>query len=104
VWCGGVGHSAFDREADEQGGDAARPQSLADLGERAFFLNTLGAYGGGLVFAFAVNYVTKAGQPALLYLVPATLGASVAVALRRGELSRLLAFEDKTKRDSFVDL
>ena len=35
--------SAFDRAAD-QGGDNVRPESLADLGERAFFLTTLGAY------------------------------------------------------------
>ena len=60
--------------------------------------------GSRLAVAFGVNFITKAGQPALLYLVPATLGTSVVVGLRRGELSRLLAFEDKTKRDSFVDL
>lgn len=49
---------------------------------------------GGLGIAFGVNAVTHLGQPALLYLVPATLGAILAVAAFRGEIGRVLKFVD----------
>jgi minor histocompatibility antigen H13 len=52
------------------------------------------AYVGGLGIAFGVNAVTHLGQPALLYLVPATLGAIMLVAVLRGEVGRLLRFVD----------
>jgi minor histocompatibility antigen H13 len=45
------------------------------------------AYIGGLGVAFAVNALTHTGQPALLYLVPATLGAILLMAAARGEVS-----------------
>ncbi len=48
----------------------------------------------GLGVAFGVNAVTHTGQPALLYLVPATLGAIFAVAALRGEVRRVAAFVD----------
>jgi len=78
--------------------------ALAEYGTRAYFLATLGGYVGGLGVAFGVNYVTGAGQPALLYLVPFTLLASLGAALKRGEVLRLLSFVDETKRDNFVSL
>lgn len=52
------------------------------------------AYVGGLGVAFGVNAVTHLGQPALLYLVPATLGAILLVAAVRGEVGRILKFVD----------
>ena len=36
-----------------------------------------------------------AAQPALLYLVPSCLGAALAVALARGELRDLLAYDEE---------
>jgi hypothetical protein len=37
------------------------------------------------------------GQPALVYLVPATLGSVALTAVNRGELARLLAFKEPEK-------
>ena len=53
-----------------------------------------GRYGVGLIVAFFAAVKFQSGQPALLYLVPACLGASLLTALLRGELGALLAFED----------
>lgn len=53
------------------------------------------AYVGGLGVAFAVNAVTHTGQPALLYLVPATLGAILLMAATRGEVARVAGFVDR---------
>ena len=52
------------------------------------------AYIGGLGIAFAANAITHMGQPALLYLVPATCGTIFLMAAGRGELGRLLSFVD----------
>lgn len=49
----------------------------------------------GLGIAFGVNAVTHTGQPALLYLVPATLGTIFAVAALRGEVRRVASFVDR---------
>ena len=43
-------------------------------GERAWRLTATSAYAVGLLAAFAANEYWRAGQPALLYLVPATDG------------------------------
>ena len=56
----------------------------------------MAAYVGGLGAAFAANAITGLGQPALLYLVPMTLGAVGAVAAARGELGRVWRFVDTT--------
>ena len=42
-------------------------------------------------------YFFNAAQPALLYLVPACLGGSLAVGAYRGELSLLLAYDEEVK-------
>ena len=54
------------------------------------------AYVAGLGIAFAANAITRLGQPALLYLVPATLLAITATAASRGEVQRLWQYTDKT--------
>ena len=64
------------------------------MGGRAFFSSVMTGYVGALFAACAVNVATGAGQPALVYLVPATLGSVVATAVDRGELKRLLAFKE----------
>jgi signal peptide peptidase-like protein 2B len=53
-----------------------------------FVLSSLG-YMAGLAFTYVVLMVTQSGQPALLYLVPTTLGLVVFVAHRRGELAEM---------------
>ena len=54
------------------------------------------AYVIGLGVAFAANAITKLGQPALLYLVPATFLAITATAASRGEVQRLWKYTDTT--------
>ena len=73
---------------------AAFVASDAVLAQRTYFLPTLYAYVLGLGAAFAANALTHLGQPALLYLVPATLGAVGGTAALRGELDRVNAFTD----------
>lgn len=66
----------------------------AVLQQRRYFGPVMLAYSAGLVVSYVANYVTRSGQPALLYLCPLTFGAVVAVALSRGELTRVLSFTD----------
>lgn len=54
------------------------------------------AYILGLGIAFAANAITKLGQPALLYLVPATFSAITLTAASRGEVQRLWNYTDAT--------
>ena len=54
------------------------------------------AYVLGLGVAFAANAITKLGQPALLYLVPATFSAIALTAVSRGEVRQLWTYTDKT--------
>lgn len=61
-------------------------------GSQPYFVAAVSAYTLGLGLCFLVNYLTTAAQPALLYLVPALIGSSVAVAAWRGELSDVLTF------------
>ncbi|EIE25839.1 peptidase A22B, signal peptide peptidase [Coccomyxa subellipsoidea C-169] len=96
--------AAFDEVADAelahrvstQGGASASPFAVSDavLHQRTYFVPTMLAYVGGLGIAFGVNAVTHLGQPALLYLVPATLSAIVVVGAFRGELMRVISFVD----------
>ena len=52
--------------------------------------------------AFSANAVTKLGQPALLYLVPATLLAVLLTAANRDELRKVVQFTDTTGADLMV--
>ena len=73
-------------------GDVALPSLLVAFlgrygdarGERAWRLTATSAYAVGLLMAFAANEYVRAGQPALLYLVPATVGAGLCTALATG--------------------
>ncbi|XP_057540930.1 signal peptide peptidase-like 3 [Amaranthus tricolor] len=46
-------------------------------------------YGVGLVLTYVSLYLMQRGQPALLYLVPCTLGVTILLGLFRGELKAL---------------
>lgn len=61
-----------------------------------YFAAAVSAYTMGLGICFLVNYLTSAAQPALLYLVPALIGSSVAVAAWRGELSDVIRFSTES--------
>ncbi|KAK9825046.1 hypothetical protein WJX74_003621 [Apatococcus lobatus] len=70
------------------------PVTEAILQNRTYFLPLLAAYIVGLGVAFAANSITKLGQPALLYLVPLTLGSIALTAATKGELGRVFSFTD----------
>lgn len=55
-----------------------------------YFLWTMVAYGFGLLITYvALNLMDGHGQPALLYIVPFTLGTIVALGRKRGELKNI---------------
>jgi minor histocompatibility antigen H13 len=63
-----------------------------------YFYTNLACYAGGLVVTVGVMYFFKTAQPALLYLVPACLGGSLAVGLARGEFSALFAYSEEEEK------
>ncbi|KAJ2402973.1 hypothetical protein GGI23_000312 [Coemansia sp. RSA 2559] len=69
-----------------------------------YFSACLAAYVGGLTTTIVVMHVFKAAQPALLYLSPACILSVVGMALVRGELGAVLAYNEesdkKTDKDS----
>jgi minor histocompatibility antigen H13 len=58
-------------------------------GRNTYFNVTFIAYIAGLLTTIFVMHVFKHAQPALLYLVPACLGAPLFVALIKGDLPAL---------------
>ncbi|XP_063239194.1 minor histocompatibility antigen H13 [Bacillus rossius redtenbacheri] len=59
-----------------------------------YFNVTFAAYFLGLMATIFVMHVFKHAQPALLYLVPACLGAPFALALLKGDIKALFQYED----------
>jgi len=69
---------------------------------RPYFNSAIIGYILGLLTTVFVMYYFNAAQPALLYLVPACLGASLIVGLVKSEISSLLAYseeEEEKKKD-----
>jgi minor histocompatibility antigen H13 len=62
---------------------------------KPYFHTTLFAYAMGLVLTVGVMYFFEAAQPALLYLVPCCLLASLSVGMARGELGLLFAYDEE---------
>jgi minor histocompatibility antigen H13 len=83
-----------DGEAGDKIGEGRLPVSEAVLEQRPYFTAVAVSYVAGLVAAFAANGITHLGQPALLYIVPCTLGAVISTAVSRDELWRLWNFTD----------
>jgi minor histocompatibility antigen H13 len=52
----------------------------------------------GLLTTIAVMHIFRAAQPALLYLVPACIGSSMLLALVRGEVGALIAYEEHKEK------
>jgi minor histocompatibility antigen H13 len=88
---------AYDEAGDTSGGTISIPSSLSG---RAFFSASLSAYLIGLLVAISANLLTGEGQPALVYLVPVTLGVVAYTAINRGESDRIIEFVDE--RDSLL--
>jgi len=60
-----------------------------------YFTTTLISYIFGLIFTIVIMHIFQAPQPALLYLVPACLGASASRAFLLGDFGNLFNFEEK---------
>lgn len=69
------------------------------LASQPYFTATLVAYVIGLGATLGVMHFFDSAQPALLYLVPACIGASLAVAASRGELAKLANFSVMKKEE-----
>eukprot|EP00884_Botryococcus_braunii_P012309 jgi/Botrbrau1/21079/Bobra.0144s0077.1 len=93
------GQPASPHDPTEEGrpAPASFPVSEAVLQQRTYFLPVMVGYVAGLGMAFIANMVTHMGQPALLYLVPCTLSAVAFTASSRGELNRILNFQDHSR-------
>jgi len=61
---------------------------------KIYFYTGFIAYISGLLLTIFVMHVYKHAQPALLYLVPACVGAPILVAIVRGELRTLFSYDD----------
>jgi hypothetical protein len=55
------------------------------------------------VINFFFSFLIKIFQPALLYLVPACLGAPFVVALLSGEVSALFAYDEEEEEEEEED-
>ena len=64
-----------------------------------YFKANFVAYVLGLVATVSVMHFFDAAQPALLYLVPACIGAALLTAAARGELSLLLTYSEEKKEE-----
>ena len=73
------------------------------MASRPYFTAVMGAYALGLLGAFGANAATGAGQPALLYLCPATLGAIALTAARRQEVARILSYKVAAAKPLFPE-
>lgn len=82
---------------------AAEVTEAALSGSRVYFRAVMGAYAVGLLVAFGANAATGAGQPALLYLCPATLGAVALTAARRQEVERILSYKVAAAKPLFPE-
>ena len=62
-------------------------------GGGGYFALALFANGAGLLISFAASFVSGKGQPALLYLVPLTVGSAVLVGTKNKEVGELWSFQ-----------
>jgi minor histocompatibility antigen H13 len=66
---------------------------------KSYFNACFFGYFLGLGTTIFVMHVFRAAQPALLYLVPACIGTSFGLAVLKGEVSKLLEYEEEQKKD-----
>lgn len=59
-----------------------------------YFWATYAAYFSGLLLTLVILHTFKHAQPVLLYLVPLCLGTPILLALIKGDLKKLFAYED----------
>ena len=88
-----VAADALDAAAQRAENRTAEHAEVVTDFPKPFFLFSFASYVLGLVATIAVMVYFKAGQPALLYLVPACIGSSLLLALVRGEWVQLVQFD-----------
>ena len=66
----------------------------------SYFQTATVAYAAGLLVCFAVNEITHAGQPALLYLDLACIGSVLACGAVDGQLDEVWNFEEEVDEES----
>jgi len=69
-----------------------------------YFVASVMGYGAGLLLTYVAlmfSWFGDQGQPALLYLVPTTLGVVLILAMLRGELGALMAGDDLQQRHEY---
>ncbi|XP_060173925.1 signal peptide peptidase-like 3 [Lycium barbarum] len=82
--------------------DKARSKSVLN----GYYIWMMVGYGIGLLFTFLALYLMNGhGQPALLYLVPCTLGTYVVLGLLRGEFKDLWNYDSESTKvaDSLLE-
>eukprot|EP00095_Tigriopus_kingsejongensis_P001075 snap_masked-scaffold1123_size61443-processed-gene-0.3 protein:Tk01075 transcript:snap_masked-scaffold1123_size61443-processed-gene-0.3-mRNA-1 annotation:"hypothetical protein DAPPUDRAFT_303875" len=68
-------------------------------GSNFYFWTCFLAYIAGLLITIGIMHFYKHAQPALLYLVPACLGAPTFVALIRGDIKSMFSYADHPEED-----
>ena len=63
---------------------------------KPFFNSNMIGYCAGLLTTVLIMYYFNAAQPALLYLVPACLGASLLMAAATGKFNALCAYDEES--------
>ena len=74
--------------------------SFAACSDQPYFTANLVAYTLGLGLTVGVMHFFDSAQPALLYLVPACIGTSLATAAYRGEMGSLLNFSVEKQQEA----
>jgi len=70
---------------------------------RTYFNTGFAAYVAGLFTTIFVMHVYRHAQPALLYLVPACLGAPLLLALIKGDINAMFKYEDHPSAEKDKD-
>ena len=81
---------------------AGSSSAAAENPAKIYFYTGFVAYISGLLLTIFIMHVYKHAQPALLYLVPACVGAPIIVATLRGELKTLFSYDDAAPADGAV--
>ncbi|RTG88216.1 minor histocompatibility antigen H13 [Schistosoma bovis] len=68
----------------------------------AYFYSGYAAYIVAIIMTFVMMHVFKHAQPALLYLVPACLGAPLLMALVKNDLSAMFNYEDEPEAEKKI--
>jgi len=87
-------HRAHGKRIHGKNNQILNPHVESGLFKRPYFTNNIVAYTLGLFTTIGVMHWFKAAQPALLYLVPACLGAALLTAIVEGDLKALVAYQD----------